>query len=667
MCKIDSIFLQMFIVTKRIRVFNHSFRYYSSLENISNDSACLDMSKYQDEYIRNFCIIAHVDHGKSTLADRLLEYTGAISKEQKLTQVLDTLQVERARGITVKAQAVSLFYKFRNKEYLLNLIDTPGHVDFSYEVNRSLAACQGALLLIDATQGVQAQTIANYWAARNQGIQTILPVLNKIDLPNSDIPTVIEQMKQANLPTNHLTFVSAKNGTNIENELFPKIITTLSHPICKSSNITRALLFDSWYDQYKGVVCLIAIMDGSLKTGQILTSFATKKSYQIQSLGIHTPSRFKTNGLYFGQVGWIILGMKEPSEAMIGDTLYSNSSIEYIEPENIIPLPGFRKPRPMVFSGVFPSQLSEYSDLKEAIDRLCLNDSSITLSPSSSTILGRGWRIGFLGTLHMDVFKQRLEQEYDAIVIFTAPTIPYLLCEENTEKLLLNASEELSSYITKSHILKEPWIKASIATPSEHVGSLMRLCTEYRGEQVSMQYPTFESDRIIMIYLFPLSEIVYDFYNQLKEVTSGYASLDYHSDKDDVIWKPCKVELVQLFINDKLVPDLSFIAHPSKAQAMGRALLSRLKDHIDRQVFEVVLQAKIGIDEKGKGGRVIARESISPSRKDVTAKCYGGDKTRKMKLLEHQKESKKKLKMIGRVELQHEAFLSLMTISKNKS
>ncbi len=653
-----------------------------------------DMSRFPPERIRNFCIIAHVDHGKSTLADRLLQYTGAISAEQKLSQVLDTLQVERTRGITVKAQAVSLFYKckqFEGEEYLLNLIDTPGHVDFSYEVSRSLASCQGALLLIDAAQGIQAQTMSNYWMAKSQGIKTILPVLNKIDLASANVSAVLDQMKNAGISTDNLTMISAKNGTNISTELLPKIVKHLDPPRpVLSRGPTRVLLFDSWYDQYKGVVCLINIIDGErLVPGQTLTSFATQKTYTVQSMGIHTPRRVTVDSLYSGQVGWILLGMKSPQEALIGDTLYN---LKEDEKSTVIPLPGFQKPQAMVFAGVFPTQLSEYVELCDAIHKLCLNDSSITLAPASSTILGKGWRVGFLGTLHMDVFKQRLEQEYGATVIFTCPTVPYMFCMDKNdigakELILFNAAEDIPALKAGTHIsgmqwqpqkgiLKEPWIEIEIITPENSMGSIMSLCLERRGQQISVDYNTSlgNDHRVTMVYKIPLAEIIYDFYELVKQFSSGYANIQYRqqlpaADKDhnnafgtnQLTWEYCDVDLVQLFINDRPVPDMSFLAHPSKAQPLGRSLLAALKEHIDRQVFEVVLQAKVNVDERGKGGRVLAREAISAMRKDVTAKCYGGDKTRKQKLLEHQKECKKKLKMIGQVELKHEAFLALMT------
>uniref|UniRef100_A0A8C6QZB8 GUF1 homolog, GTPase n=1 Tax=Nannospalax galili TaxID=1026970 RepID=A0A8C6QZB8_NANGA len=563
-----------------------------------------DMSKFPVEDIRNFSIIAHVDHGKSTLADRLLELTGTIDKTKNNKQVLDKLQVERERGITVKAQTASLFYNFEGKRYLLNLIDTPGHVDFSYEVSRSLSACQGVLLVVDANEGIQAQTVANFFLAFEAQL-SVIPVINKIDLKNADPKRVEKQIEKVfDIPGDECIKISAKLGTNVESVL-QAVIERIPPPKVYRKNPLRALVFDSTFDQYRGVIANIALFDGVVSKGDKIVSAHTKKTYEVNEVGILNPNEQSTHKLYAGQVGFLIAGMKDVTEAQIGDTLHlHNHPVE--------PLPGFKSAKPMVFAGVYPVDQSEYNTLKSAIGKLTLNDSSVTVHRDSSLALGAGWRLGFLGLLHMEVFNQRLEQEYNASVILTTPTVPY--------KAVLSSA---------------------------------KLIKARRAVQKNMIF--IDQNRVMLKYLFPLNEIVVDFYDSLKSLSSGYASFDY----EDAGYQAAELVKMDILLNGNFVEELVTIVHKEKAYSVGKNICERLKDSLPRQLFEIAIQAVIG-------SKVIARETVKAYRKNVLAKCYGGDITRKMKLLKRQTEGKKKLRKIGNIEVPKDAFIKVLKTQSNK-
>uniref|UniRef100_A0A6Q2Z377 Tr-type G domain-containing protein n=1 Tax=Esox lucius TaxID=8010 RepID=A0A6Q2Z377_ESOLU len=562
------------------------------------DKESIDMSKFPVERIRNFSIIAHIDHGKSTLADRLLEITGAITKTQKNKQVLDKLQVERERGITVKAQTASLFYEYENQTYLLNLIDTPGHVDFSYEVSRSISACQGVLLIVDANQGIQAQTVANFYLAFEAQL-TIIPVINKIDLKNADPERVENQIEKVfDIPKEECIRISAKLGTNVD-QVLQEVVKRLPPPTFNREDPFKALVFDSNFDQYRGVIANVALFGGCLSKGDRIVSAHLGKSYEVNELGLLKPEELPMERLYAGQVGYVIAGMKEVKEAQIGDTLYHQK-------HPVEPLPGFKPAKAMVFAGMYPMDQSDYSTLRSAVEKLTLNDSSVTVQRDSSLALGAGWRLGFLGLLHMEVFNQRLEQEYNASVIVTAPTVPY---------------------------------KAILSSP--------RLIKNRRGIQKNMVY--IDDHRVMMKYLFPLNEIVVDFYDHLKSMSSGYASFDY----EDAGYQAADVIRMDILLNGKPVEELTTIVHRDRAYSAGKAMCERLQDAIPRQMFEIAVQAAIG-------SKVIARETIKAFRKNVLAKCYGGDITRKMKLLKKQAEGKKKMRYIGTVQVPKDAFINVL-------
>uniref|UniRef100_A0A3B4BD89 Tr-type G domain-containing protein n=1 Tax=Periophthalmus magnuspinnatus TaxID=409849 RepID=A0A3B4BD89_9GOBI len=556
------------------------------------------MSVFPVERIRNFCIIAHIDHGKSTLADRLLEITGAISTTEKNHQVLDQLQVEKERGITVKAQTASLFYHHQGAPHLLNLIDTPGHVDFSYEVSRSISACQGVLLIVDANQGIQAQTVANFYLAFEAQL-AIIPVINKIDLKNADPERVEAQIEKVfDIPRDECIRISAKLGTNVD-KVLQAVVERIPPPAVSPSSSLRALVFDSNFDHYRGVIANVALFGGKVKKGDRIVSAHLKKTYEVQEVGILRPSELPTNH-FAGQVGYVIAGMKDVKEAQIGDTLFLQ------EAEPVEPLPGFKPAKPMVFAGMFPMDQSEYTGLRSAIDRLTLNDSSVTVQRDSSLALGAGWRLGFLGLLHMEVFNQRLEQEYNASVIVTAPTVPY---------------------------------KAVLSSP--------KLIKGRRGVQKSLLY--IDDHRVMMKYMFPLNEIVVDFYDLLKSMSSGYASFDY----ENAGYEAADLIKMEILLNGRPVEELTTIVHRDRAYTMGKSMCERLKDSIPRQMFEIAVQAAVG-------SKVIARETIKAYRKNVLAKCYGGDITRKMKLLKRQAEGKKKMRRIGNVDVPKDAFISVL-------
>jgi len=615
-------------------------RHESSGRQGACEHAVFEVEEFMQENIRNFSIIAHVDHGKSTLADRLLEYTGTINHHSDNKQVLDKLQVERERGITVKAQTASMIHYHNGKKYLLNLIDTPGHVDFNYEVSRSLAACQGVILVVDAAQGVQAQTVANFFLAVNSSL-VVIPVLNKIDLKTANTELVSKQMENIfGFGKEELIQVSAKTGFGIE-MLMERICSQIPSPSGERSGPLKALLFDSWFDQYRGVICLVAVVDGEIKKGSRICSSAIKQNYEVMDVGVLNPAEKSTNHLLAGQVGFIVCGIRRTQDALIGDT--------FVNPETpVAPLPGFKRPKPMVFAGIYPTDQGFHLNLRTAIDKLTLNDSSVTVQPDNSAALGQGWRIGFLGVLHMDVFRQRLEQEYGIPVIVTTPNVPYraiLKGKKMSEVEILTPAEFPD--ISKVEMFLEPYVMGTIICPEEYMGKIMTLCLNNRGEQVQLTY--LDETRVMLKYSLPLSEIVIDFYDKLKSLSSGYASFDYEESgyQKTVI---CKLDIL---LNGKTVDALSSIVHETQGKTLGKLLCMKLKDLIPRQLYEVVIQAAVR-------GKVLARETVRPLRKDVTAKCYGGDITRKRKLLDKQKEGKKKLKKIGNVELPHEAFLALM-------
>ncbi|KAI8818307.1 P-loop containing nucleoside triphosphate hydrolase protein [Fimicolochytrium jonesii] len=601
-----------------------------------------DMTEFPPERVRNFSIIAHIDHGKSTLADRLLEMTGTIARDAENKQVLDKLKVERERGITVKAQTASMVYTYKGEDYLLNLIDTPGHVDFSYEVSRSLAACQGTLLLVDAGQGIQAQTVANFYLAFGQDL-AIIPAINKIDLPAADVEKVASQIEATfDLDVSDIIAMSAKSGLGVD-KVLPKVIENIPAPTADRSAPFRALLFDTWYDQYVGVICLIAVREGSLKKGQRIVSAYTRTSYEVTDIGIMYPSQVSTPSLQAGQVGYVVLGMKTTRDANIGDTFYR-------EGHPVEAFPGFEPAKSMVFAGLYPVDSADYTKLQEALDRLTLNDASVSVARESSNALGQGFRLGFLGTLHMDVFRERLEEEYDASVINTSPTVPYIVRYTNGEEKIVRNPAEFPDIeeLAKVGALLEPMVMGTLIFPAEHLGSLMDLCGAHRGEQVDYTY--IDDNRVMMKYRLPLSEILTDFYDQLKSRTSGYASFDY----EETGYDEADLVKVNILLNSKPVDALATIVHRSHADRVAKDWAARLKAVINRQLFEIIIQAAVN-------NKIVCRESVKPVRKDVTAKCYGGDITRKMKLLDRQKAGKKRMKTVaGGVQLPQEAFLTLM-------
>ncbi|XP_068441495.1 translation factor Guf1, mitochondrial [Clinocottus analis] len=627
---------------KRMPVFSSGLKMAST----QADKDTIDLSKFPVDRIRNFCIIAHVDHGKSTLADRLLEMTGAIAKTEKNKQVLDKLQVERERGITVKAQTASLIYSHQGQQYLLNLIDTPGHVDFSYEVSRSISACQGVLLIVDANQGIQAQTMANFYLAFEAQL-AIIPVINKIDLKNAEPERVESQMEKVfDIPCNECIRISAKLGTNVE-AVLEAIVERVPPPAASTGDPFKALVFDSNFDHYRGVVANIAVLGGRVRKGDRIVSAHLGKSYEVNELGLLRPDEHPTQQLFAGQVGYMVSGMKDVKEAQIGDTLYLQS-------QPVEALPGFKPAKAMVFAGMFPMDQSDYQGLRSAIERLTLNDSSVTVQRDSSLALGAGWRLGFLGLLHMEVFNQRLEQEYNASVIVTAPTVPYkavlsspkLIKEHGSEEITIVNPAQFPDRTVVSEYL-EPMVLGTILTPDSYTGKIMSLCLNRRGIQKNMLY--IDDHRVMMKYLFPLNEIVVDFYDLLKSLSSGYASFDY----ENAGYQAADLIKMNILLNGLPVEELITIVHRDRAYGAGKAMCERLQDSIPRQMFEIAVQAAIG-------SKVIARETIKAFRKNVLAKCYGGDITRKMKLLKKQAEGKKKMRRIGNVEVPKDAFISVL-------
>jgi elongation factor 4 len=599
----------------------------------------VNLKNFTPDLVRNFSIIAHIDHGKSTLSDRLLEDTGTLSVRDKKEQFLDKLQVERERGITVKAQTASMFYTYNGNTYLLNLIDTPGHVDFSYEVSRSLYACQGALLLVDAAQGVQAQTMANFYLAFEQDL-AIIPILNKIDLPNADPERISHQLESLfDFKESEIIRASAKSNIGMI-DILEAIIKRIPSPVGSLERPLKALLFDSWFDEYRGVICLIAVHDGIIKKGDLIGLAQANVQYEVLETGLMYPEPTPMEALYPGQVGYLITGMKTVREARVGDTIYHAK-------KPVAAFPGFKRAKPMVFAGIYPVISDEFTELSEAIEKLTLNDASVSVEKKTSTALGLGFRCGFLGLLHMDVFKQRLEQEYNLQVIATAPSVLYKVKIKHSGKML---DLESPSDFPEPNVIEEifePIISATIITPSQYLGGLINLCEEKRGIQQNMSY--MDEQRVILKYRLPLNEVATDFYDQLKSISSGYASLDY----EEAGYEESDLVKMDILLNSKPVDALSCIVHRDKAFYIGRELTSRLKKAIPRQLYEVIIQAAIG-------AKIIARDRVAPLRKDVTAKCYGGDITRKRKLLEKQKEGKKKMKQIGNVEVPQEAFLAIL-------
>ena len=599
------------------------------------------MKPIPEERIRNFSIIAHIDHGKSTLADRLLEFTGAVSAREMREQYLDRLELERERGITIKSQAVRLYYQRENGEiYQLNLIDTPGHVDFTYEVSRALSACEGALLVVDASQGVEAQTLANVYLALENNLE-IIPVINKIDLPQADVEKTKKEIEDIiGLPSQDALLVSAKLGIGIK-EVLEAIINKIPPPTGKREAPLRALVFDSWYDSYLGVVVLVRVVDGKLYPGQKIKFLSTGKTYEITKVGVFAPEAATLDALFAGEVGFIAAGIKEVREAKIGDTITEANA--YVEP-----LPGFKELKPVVFAGIFPVDNDDFEDLREAIEKLWLNDPAFSYEAETSAALGYGFRCGFQGLLHMEIVQERLEREFKLNLISTAPSVKYKIKLRNKKEIEVENPVNWPDPGLIEEVL-EPYIRAEIYTPKEYIGALIKLCEEKRGIQKEIKFLT--PDRCVLVYELPFSEVVLDFYDRLKSYSRGYASLDYQF----IGYKPGDLVKMDILINKQPVDALSLIVHREKAYYRGRELASKLKEVIPRQLFEVVIQAAIG-------NKIIARERIPPLRKDVLAKCYGGDVTRKKKLLEKQKEGKKRLKAIGRIEIPQEAFLAVLKI-----
>jgi GTP-binding protein LepA len=594
--------------------------------------------------IRNFSIIAHIDHGKSTLADRILEQTGAITLREQRDQILDDMDLERERGITIKAHAVRLEYQAEDgKEYHLHLIDTPGHVDFTYEVSRSLAACEGVLLVVDATQGVEAQTIANTYLAMENNL-VILPVINKIDLPSADVERASRQIKDVlGLDRFEALLCSAKEGIGIK-EILEAIIKHIPPPHGEPDKPLKALIFDSWFDNYQGAVVLTRVIDGRVGIGSKIRLMSTQKEFEVMELGFMTPKKRPVKELTAGEVGYLIAGFKKVSDTKIGETI-----TDAVHPTSEA-LPGYKEIMPMVFCGLYAIDSEQFEDLRDALEKLRLNDASFTYEPETSLALGFGFRCGFLGLLHMEIIQERLEREYSLNLISTSPTVVYKILTQRGEWLSIDNPAKLPD---PSHIqrFEEPYIRATILTREDYVGSLLALCQEKRGVQIELNY--LDVDRVMLIYEIPLNEIIMDFYDRLKSVSKGYASLDY----EHIGYRESELVKVDLLLNGENVDALSFIVHKEKAYNRARLICEKLKEVIPKQMFEVAIQAAIG-------SKIIARETIGAMRKNVTAKCYGGDITRKRKLWEKQKEGKKRMKQVGKVEVPQEAFLALLKVKE---
>ena len=594
------------------------------------------------EKIRNFSIIAHIDHGKSTLADRMLEITGAVSKRESKAQMLDSMDLERERGITIKLNAVKLDYK----GYTLHLIDTPGHVDFTYEVSRSLAACEGAILVVDATQGVEAQTLANSYLALENDL-TIIPVINKIDLPNADVEKRIEELEEVfGFTKNEIILTSGKTGQGVE-KLLDEIIEKIPSPKGNEKEPLRALIFDSIFDAYRGVVIQTRVVDGKLRLGDKIKFKSTNAVYEVTELGVNTPKTIKLNELNAGDVGYVCASIKNISDVKIGDTIVLS------ENDDVEMLPGYKEIKPMVYSGIYPIETNKYDDLRDALEKLKLNDASLSYEPETSVALGFGFRCGFLGLLHMDIIKERIQREFNLDIILTAPSVIYKVELTNKEIIEIDNPIKLPdrSLISK---IEEPYIKTNIFTPTDFIGSIMELCQNKRGNFINMDY--INKTRVNIHYELPLSEIVYDFFDKLKSYTKGYASFDY----EFIGYKQSDLVKMDILLNGEIVDAFSIITHKTSAYSRGRATVEKLKEIIPKQLFEVPIQAFVN-------GKAIARCDIKANRKNVLAKCYGGDISRKRKLLEKQKEGKKKMKVVGNVELPPEAFLSVLNVEEKTS
>jgi len=592
--------------------------------------------------IRNFSIIAHIDHGKSTLADRILERTGALTQREMQSQVLDDMELERERGITIKARAVRLAHRAADgEEYVFNLIDTPGHVDFSYEVSRSLAACEGAILVVDATQGVEAQTLANAYLAVNGGLE-ILPVVNKVDLPSADVVRAREQIEQVvGIDATHAVETSAKTGVGVD-ELLERIVADIPAPKGDAAAPLKALLFDSWYDVYRGVACLVRVVDGVLRKRDKIQFVATGRVYTVEELGTYHPKPREVDELGPGEVGYVFANIKDLIQAKIGDT------VTHPDRPTPNPYPGFQEVKPMVFAGLFPVVSDDYEDLRDAVEKMRLNDASFSFEPESSAALGFGFRCGFLGLLHMEIIQERLEREFNLDLITTAPGVRYRINTTDGQQVEISSPAQLP-HLSKVDSIEEPYIRSTIVTRDEFVGGILALAQDRRGIQKGLQYVS--TDRVLIEYDFPLAEVIHDFYDKLKSVSRGYASFDYEL----ADYRKGEVVKLDILVNGEPLDALAIMVHRDKAYAKGSALVAKMKELIPRQLFEVVLQAAIG-------SRVIARSTVKALRKDVLAKCYGGDISRKRKLLEKQKEGKKRMKQVGSVEIPQDAFLAVLKV-----
>ena len=593
--------------------------------------------------IRNFCIIAHIDHGKSTLADRMLEMTGVLTKREMQDQILDNMDLEKEKGITIKARAVKLIYKAKNgEEYIFNLIDTPGHVDFNYEVSRSLAACEGAVLVVDAAQGIEAQTLANTYLAVDHDLE-LVPVINKIDLPSARPDFVKNEIENViGIEAQDAPLISAKQGIGIE-DVLEKIVEMVPAPSGDDTNPLQALIFDSYYDAYKGVIVYVRIKEGTVKKDDIIRFMATGKEFSVVEVGYLSPlGTIQSDKLSAGEVGYIAASIKNVTDARVGDTVTT------VENPAKTPLPGYKKVNPMVFCGIYTADGSKFPDLREALEKLQLNDASLTFEPETSIALGFGFRCGFLGLLHMEIIQERIEREFNLDIVTTAPSVIYKITKTNGEVISIDNPTNLPS-VSEIEYMEEPIVDASIMLPTEFVGNIMELCQDRRGTFKNMEY--IDDTRVVLHYDLPLNEIIYDFFDALKSRTRGYASFDYELKG----YQMSKLVKLDMLLNGDMVDALSFIVHESKAYARGRRIAEKLKESIPRQLFEIPIQATIG-------NKIIARETVKAMRKDVLAKCYGGDITRKKKLLEKQKEGKKRMRQIGTVEVPQEAFMSVLKL-----
>ncbi len=597
--------------------------------------------EFENSKIRNFCIIAHIDHGKSTLADRLIESTDTVSHRDMEEQLLDNMDIERERGITIKLQTCRMFYNYKGEEYMLNLIDTPGHVDFTYEVSRSLAACEGALLVVDATQGIEAQTLTNVYLALDHDLE-ILPVINKIDLQSANPDGCKAEIEDViGLPADNAPLISAKEGVGIP-ELLERIVTDLPCPKGSRDEPFRALIFDSFYDNYKGAISMVRVGDGRIKAGDVIKMASSGKTFDVTEVGVFTPAATPVDELYAGMVGYIAASIKNVKDTAVGDTITLRDN----PTKNVYD--GYKKITPMVFAGIYPADGSKYNDLKDALEKLQLNDASLMFEPEVSTALGFGYRCGFLGLLHMEIIEERLEREFDLDLVTTAPSVNYKVKLTNGEELTVSNPTHLPAP-DRIEYMEEPVVKAEIYTPPEYVGAIMELCQEKRGVYKELAY--LDSSRSKLVYEIPLNEIIYDFFDALKSRTRGYASLDY----EIIGYKKSDLVKLDMLLNGEMCDALSTIVHRDRAYARGRQIAEKLKEAIPRQQFEIPVQACIG-------GKVIARETVKAVRKDVLAKCYGGDITRKKKLLEKQKEGKKRMRQVGSVSVPSEAFMSILKI-----